>query len=296
MESQGILDQIEPKVWQRLVSRREAVRKGMIAGLAAGSLPMVLGALANTAYAQAPTSVIAVLNFALTLEYLESEFYNIAVGTTPIPSSYGTAATVLSATGAPARAVITQIAAHETAHVTVLRNTITTLGGTPVAKPTFDFTGGSGATNTAGRFSGPFADVFTNPTTFLALAQAFEDTGVRAYKGGAAALVSNVPVLEAALQIHSIEARHASQIRRIRGEKGWIAGRTNTLPAAAQAVYGPGTPVASYPAEDNVVQAGVTITSLPGVLPGSTAASEAFDEPLDVATVNAIASLFIRPN
>jgi rubrerythrin len=293
MESQHILEQIEPRVWDRLVSRRDAVRQGMIAGLAAGSLPMILGALSRTAYAQAPTSVLAVLNFALTLEYLEAEFYNIATGTTAIPAAYGTGATVLNATGAPARAVITEIAAHETAHVNLLRTTITTLGGTPVAKPTFDFTGGRGATSSAGRYTGPFADVFTNPATFMALAQAFEDTGVRAYKGGAAALASNVAVLEAALQIHSIEARHASQIRRMRAEKGWITGRASTLPAAAQAVYGPGAS-ADFPAEDNTTHAGVNVATLSGVA-GVNAATEGFDEPLDVATVNAIAALFIRP-
>ncbi|MGZ8413444.1 MAG: ferritin-like domain-containing protein [Gemmatirosa sp.] len=293
MESQHILEQIEPRTWDRLVSRRDAVRKGMLAGLAAGSLPMILGALSRTAYAQAPTSVLAVLNFALTLEYLEAEFYNIATGTTAIPAAYGTSASVLSASGAPVRAVITQIAAHETAHVNLLRTTITSLGGTPVVKPTFDFTAGRGATNTAGRFTGPFADVFTNPQTFLALAQAFEDTGVRAYKGGVGALASNVAVLEAALQIHSIEARHASMVRRIRGEKGWITGRTNTLPAAAQPVYGPGSS-ADFPAEDNTTHAGVNVATLAGVA-GANAATEGFDEPLDVATVNSIAALFIRP-
>lgn len=293
MESQPILEQIEPRVWDRLVSRRDAVRRGMIAGFAAGSLPMVLGALARTAYAQAPTSVLSVLNFALTLEYLEAEFYNIATGTTAIPTAYGTSASVLSAAGAPARAVITEIAAHETAHVNLLRTTITSLGGTPVAKPTFDFTGGRGATSTAGRYTGPFADVFTNPTTFLALAQAFEDTGVRAYKGGVGALASNVAVLEAALQIHSIEARHAAQVRRLRGEKGWITGRANTLPPAAQPVYGPGSS-ADFPAEDNTTHATVNVATLTGVA-GANAATEAFDEPLDVATVNSIAGLFIRP-
>jgi hypothetical protein len=48
------------------------------------------------------------------------------------------------------------------------------------------------------------------------LAQAFEDTGVRAYKGQAGNVMSNKTVLQAALQIHSVEARHASQVRRMR--------------------------------------------------------------------------------
>jgi rubrerythrin len=155
---------------------------------------------------------------------------------------------VLSAgAGAALRPIMAEIAKHETAHVALLQQTITQLGGTPVAKPTFDFTGGSGQTGANGRYGGPFADVFTNTQTFLALAQAFEDTGVRAYKGGAAALVSNIPVLEAALQIHSIEARHAAMVRRLRGEKGWVSGRASTLPAAAQPVYGPGADARAVP-------------------------------------------------
>jgi hypothetical protein len=143
----------------------------------------------------------------------------------------------------------------------------------------------------------PFGDVFSNPTTFLAVSQAFEDTGVRAYKGGAATLAANVTVLEAALQIHAIEARHASKVRRLRGEKGWVSGAgTTNVPTQAQAVYGAGSPAADYPAESNTTHAGVNVANLAGVggQIGATAASESFDEPLDMATVNAIAGLFIQ--
>ena len=73
----------------------------------------------------------------------------------------------------------------------------------------------------------------------LALAQAFEDTGVRAYKGQAGALMGNDNLLTAALQIHSVEARHASEIRRLRGLQGWITldQRGPNMPSATQAVY-----------------------------------------------------------
>jgi hypothetical protein len=166
-----------------------------------------------------------------------------------------------------------QIGKHETAHVNALKATIATLNGTAVAKPTFDFTAG-----------GAFADVFTNPMTFMAVAQAFEDTGVRAYKGQAGNLISNNAVLTAALQIHSVEARHASEVRRLRGQKGWITGNSRgDLPAATQAVYN---------GEENVKQGAVndikTITSAP-----VSALSEAFDEPLSKDEVLAIAGLFI---
>jgi hypothetical protein len=95
---------------------------------------------------------------------------------------------------------------------------------------------------------------------------------VRAYKGQAAALMANDAILTTALQIHSVEARHASAVRRLRGEKGWITGNQTTLPAAAAGIYAG-------------EEAGQGVTSV--------ASAEAFDEPLTMDQVNAIAGLFI---
>ncbi len=153
---------------------------------------------------------VDVLNFALVLEELEAEFYTRGVSANMLPDDV--------------KPVFDQIRKHEVAHVAFIRGA---LGGDAVAKPTFDFTAG-----------GMFADVFSNPQTFMMLAEAFEDTGVRAYKGQAATLMPDPTVLEAALKIHSVEARHAAEVRRIRGQKGWISGSSRgDLPAAAQKVY-----------------------------------------------------------
>jgi len=298
MEQQSVLDAIEPSVWRRMLSRRSAIKAGAAAGVAVGTVPMIIGAMAKEAFAQSGnTQIVAVLNFALTLEHLEDEFYRIATGRTALPSQYSGGVSAVGQASTP-RAVFEEISRHESAHVALLQQTITGLGGTPVAKPTFDFTGGSGATNNQGRYTGPFADVFSNPATFLAVSQAFEDTGVRAYKGGVGALAGNVTVLEAALQIHAIEARHAAKVRRLRGEKGWVSGAgTTNVPTQAQAVYGAGSPAGDYPAESNTTHATVNVANLAtasGTV-GATAASEAFDEPLDVTTVTNIAALFIRP-
>ena len=163
-------------------------------------------------------------------------------------------------------------------HVTALQDTIVALSGTPVAKPTFDFTAG-GAFNP-----------FTVYAEFLALSQGFEDTGVRAYKGQARNLISNNDVLTAALQIHSVEARHASQVRRLRAKlgldpanKGWITGNSRgTMPSATQAIYN---------GEDNVMQGGLDVTTITTV--SSSAIQEAFDEILTDTETLAIAGLFI---
>ncbi|GAC1425420.1 MAG: hypothetical protein NVSMB7_01800 [Chitinophagaceae bacterium] len=280
------IEKIDPEVYQRLDTRRSAMKDfARVSGkVALAAVPLAIGSMFKKAYGGAKgltginDTVADILNYALTLEYLESEFYNTAVakGTALIPA------------GAQANAIAT-IAGHETLHVSFLKAAITGAGGTPVTKPTFDFSGGSGSGN------GPFKDVFTNYQLFLAVAQAFEDTGVRAYKGRAAEIVKGGNYLTAALNIHSVEARHASHIRQMRKTNGfgdlkpWITGKDTG---------GIGSVVdANYKGEDNVIQGGVTITALPAVYGtvSINAATEAFDEPLSKADVLAIVGPFIKP-
>ncbi len=218
-------------------------------------------------------SAVDALQLALTLEYLEAEFYVKALES-GVLDGY-----------ARAEAAYMQISKHETAHVDFLKAGLEGAGATPVDKPTFDFTAG-------GAFD-PFNEGGIGQETayaqLLALAQAFEDTGVRAYKGQAANLMGT-PFLEPALQIHSVEARHASEIRRIRGLDGWITTnmRGDGMPEATQAVYD---------GEENVTQGGVNLTTLTyaNEIVGdiTTAVTQAFDEPISGDTAVAIASLFI---
>lgn len=277
-----IFNQIEeqdPEIYGRLDTRRDAMRSfaGLGKKLAFTSLPFALGSMFNKAYGQTPTTVIGVLNFALTLEYLEAEFYTIAV-----------AAPNLIPAG-PALAAITTIRDHEKAHVTFLTKAIIAAGGTPVAKPTFDFSGGNGSG------TGQFAQAFTSYTLFLAVAQTLEDTGVRAYKGQAGALLGTGDVLEAALNIHSVEARHAAHIRQMRvvndntltTVKPWITGKDPGLGIYNSAVQ------PSYDGEELTTQAGVNIVNINGQSISTNAASESFDEPLTMAQVLAIVDPFI---
>lgn len=268
------IEKIDPEVYDRLDGRRAALRRfsGIAGKVAMLTVPMALGSMFKKAYGQSTNAIIDVLNFALTLEYLEAEFYTRAV-----------AAPGLVPAGA-ATSAFTTIRNHENAHVNFLRTAITGAGGTPVAKPTFDFSAGNGSN------AGPFATVFTDYNVTLAVAQAFEDTGVRAYKGQAGALISNNDVLEAALRIHSVEARHAAHIRLIRKMRGanqdpWITRNDlGGLPAGVAAVYA---------GEENTTQAGVQITGINGAAIDADDASEAFDEPLSRAQVLAIVDPFI---
>ncbi len=256
MNTIDIFGKLDPEITERLTSRREALfGAGKLSALMAlGAVPVALSGFAKKAYAQGTVSVTDVLNFALTLEYLEAEYYTIGVGTSGLIPTED-------------MSIFQTIQEHEVAHVEFLQGR---LGDAAVAKPEFDFTAG-------GAFM-PFSDY----ATFKLLAQAFEDTGVRAYKGQAPNLMSDGDVLQAALTIHSVEARHAARVRRLNGLEGWIPFAQPGVPAAAAAVYA---------GEDQTVQVGVNIPDIANV--SAEIATEAFDEPLTMAEVLAIADPFI---
>ncbi|MFB9078699.1 ferritin-like domain-containing protein [Flavobacterium procerum] len=162
--------------------------------LALASIPFGLSALANKALAKditaTPATPIGALQFALTLEYLENEFYAMALDSGVIPASEN---------GGRDLKVFQQIAAHENPSCKIFNCGIR--GEIPrqfLPKTPFLL------------YVGALLTPFFRYPTFLALAQAFEDTGVRAYKGQAANLITTPDLLTAALQIHSVEARHAS--------------------------------------------------------------------------------------
>lgn len=286
-----ILNEIEktdPEVYNKLDTRRDAM-KGFIKAsgkVALASVPFALGSMFKKAYAGNTATVVEVLNYALTLEYLESEFYKAVVAAPGLTASL---------TGA-GRTALTLIRDHEIAHVSFLRTAITSLNATPVTltAANFDLTGGNSAAGT-GPFSGANS-VLVNYPVMLAVAQVFEDTGVRAYKGAAGDLNSNNDVLTAALQIHSVEARHAAHLRYMRKGAGvdikpWITMNVSGVPAPFDAAVAP-----VYAGEQTTTQGaapGVNIVNIGGQTISANAASEAFDEPLTMAQVLAIVDPFI---
>ena len=190
-----ILSAIEPELADTIVQGRRDVfaRYARAAGIMT-SAPLVLALASNQAFGQSLPKVIEdTLNFALTLEYLEAAFYKQGNESGVIPSKY--------------KSVFRTIGQHETAHVKLLKGV---LGSAAVAAPGVDFTAG-----------GKYADVWENFETFRTLSQTFEDLGVAAYKGQAGNLMGSNEVLTVALQIHSVEARHASEVRRIGLKFGW---------------------------------------------------------------------------
>ncbi|MEJ0029888.1 MAG: ferritin-like domain-containing protein [Bacteroidota bacterium] len=133
---------------------RNAGDLGIKASLAA--IPaVILTALPKMVKAQSSTAIADVLNFALTLEYLEDEFYRTALDKSGL----------IPATD---RNIFMQISKHETAHVAFLKSA---LGSSAVAKPDFDFTA-----------NGMFPTVFSDYNTFpcrLSIIRGYRRQGIQ---------------------------------------------------------------------------------------------------------------------
>lgn len=167
------------------------------AGLGAGAVVgggALMGAIPSFAMASGSVakSDVAILNFALTLEYLEAAFYAEAVNRGNFTRETNTFART--------------VARHEAAHVKFLKGA---LGAAAVKSPTFDFKGTT-----------------VDQAKFEATATVLEDTGVRAYLGQVGNIKSKA-ILAAAGSILPVEARHAAWIREIRNAK-----TQGVLPAA----------------------------------------------------------------
>jgi len=124
------------------------------------------------------TGDIAILNYALTLEYLETQFYDKVVASGLFSGKVGS--------------LITDFAQQEMTHVEALKGAVEKLGGTPVAKPEAKFP-------------------VTSADQVAQLAYTVENLGAAAYLGQAPH-IQNPEVLASALAIHTVEARHAATL------------------------------------------------------------------------------------
>jgi Ferritin-like domain len=166
------------------ISRGDVILKGAVAAAAVYGTFMV-APFVKSAFAMGGTSDVDILNFALTLEYLESSFYEEAM-------------TKVKASG-ELKPLLKLLASDEKMHVEALEGTIKKLGGKPVAKPTFNFE-------------------YSGTSGFLKLAETFENVGVGAYNGAAPGIKSK-EVLGAAGSIVQVEARHAAAIALQNGQE-----------------------------------------------------------------------------
>ena len=158
---------------------RGAITAGAVYGAAA------VGPYVSNAFAASGSGDIDILNFALTLEYLETDFYTVKGKTVGLNGA--------------AKSLVKVIGDQEAEHVAALTKAISGAGGKPVKKPTFSFP-------------------VTNQASFLKLAYVLENTGVGAYNGAGPSLM-NKAYLAAAGSIVQVEARHAAAIALLTGGK-----------------------------------------------------------------------------
>jgi Ferritin-like domain len=176
LDRDGALQDAVERVWGG--SRADLFRGAAIGGAA------LLGALALPSPGRAQSANdVDILNYALTLEYLQASFYTET-------ERIGALRTT------PARRAARVLGSVERAHVKALRKV---LGRSAVKRPFFNFQGTT-----------------EDERKFLRTAVAFEDLAVAAYKGQAPLIDSN-QVLAAAISIHSVEARHAAWMRHLFG-------------------------------------------------------------------------------
>jgi hypothetical protein len=217
-------------------NRRQALRTmglGALGIAALGSLSAkaqiaITGVETTSPFPQLSISAadLAILNFALNLEYLEANFYSYATSGLSLEaqgvdiSGRGTQGTVV----VPAATQViysdpnvqqfaSEIARDEINHVKFLRGIILAAGKIPVAQPALDLVNSFNAAGNAVGVSGfsPFINS-AGDLNFLLGGFIFEDVGVTAYHGALASFAS-VTTRSVAAGIMGTEAYHASLIR-----------------------------------------------------------------------------------
>jgi hypothetical protein len=164
------------------VTRSHFLLKG---ALAAGAAYGVTAISPFVSDALAAGSDVDILNFALTLEYLETNFYQVKGKSVGLSGQ--------------AKSLARSFGEEEAEHVAALTKAIRSSGGKPVKMPKFVFPA-------------------TSQSSFLSLAYTLENVGVGAYNGAGPSLKSKA-LLAAAGSIVQVEARHAASIAVLTGGK-----------------------------------------------------------------------------
>ncbi len=268
---------------------RRQVLKSFGSKVALAALPLAVGSLFfNKAYGKTTDTVISILNYALELQFFQYNFYHSALAT-----GNNTTSTLIPAADRPG---FLMVESQELAQLTFLRNTIIGMGGVPFTPNNYPADPATGNPYTPGSYDftgGNKFQVYISYDAFLQVAQAFEDMVVRANLAVLPSLVANTSdIMTQFMQMNAVQARHSSFVRLVRRfypdvdyPKPWV---TNNMPPAVALQ-------SFYLGEDNTVQRGIDITSLPGITGtlSQTAATEAFDEPMDMTTVRTLIAPFL---
>ena len=198
------------------LGRRNMMRN---VGIGAAALGLASVMKPSEAKAAATATELAVLTFALNLEYLEAEYYIRGVTGAGLPASMTGNATSKVTGGTQVTFSTTdtlqyweEITNDEFNHVNFLRKALADAGGVVPNEPTINFTDTFNSLAVAANIGAAF-NPFADEVSFLLGASVFEDVGVTAYLGGASLLPAGSAYLLPAAQILSVEAYHAGQLR-----------------------------------------------------------------------------------
>jgi hypothetical protein len=173
-----VRDDVDRKRFLKLAGSAGAASFGAFVLAACGSSKKSAATTAAAGTATTATGDVAIANYALTLEYLETQFYE-KVNASGLFK------------GKPA-SLLKEFGAQELTHVEALKGAVVKLGGTPAATP-------------VGKFP------IETATKVTELAYTVENLGAAAYLGQAGK-IQNAELLAAALAIHTVEARHAATL------------------------------------------------------------------------------------
>lgn len=242
MDSKSLLNQ----VIEQSPDRRRFMKKISAVSAILGAASVVS---APSAQAQSmDITDVDILQFALNLEYLEAEFYTVAVSGRSIDKfgvgidgdgtagvTTGGAQVIFNNNTIPVQNIMEELAFDERAHVNLLRGALTAAGVKPVAKPAINLSGlGFG---------------FGGQVDFVIVARILEDIGVTAY-AGAAPLITSKAYLGVAAQILAVEAFHSGNIRLIIAQN-----RYNTTKVDGVDVVPPPSGARFFPTDDNALSA-----------------------------------------
>lgn len=277
MNFNNIIDELASDNTERFEqpAHRREILKGWGTKLAMAAVPFAAASLfTNRSYGQSKETIINILNYLLKAEYISRKLYAEAMK-------------VDSLLPAEFMSQFEMVAAHTQLHMDTLKQLIAELGGsaTTIDDAKIDLAGNGGFGG------GPFADALTNTEDFLILMQVLTDAGERIYKGQTFQVLSDKITLRALTTIHSVKARQAAFARYLRNYwigddvKPWITGTSSdTTNTAAQRAYA---------GEGNTTQLGIDIVGINGYKVSTDAATQAFDEPLNMIEGNNILNRFI---
>ncbi|MES2185709.1 MAG: ferritin-like domain-containing protein [Pseudomonadota bacterium] len=297
VQESTLINALQQRAEKRADRRRFFTKtSGFAAGLAGGVILTACGGGGGDSIAQTagPTDV-QILNFALNLEYLESQFYQYAVFGAGLPASQltgtGTQGAVMGGHAVAFKDPVVaqyakEIAQDETAHVAFLRSA---LGSAAVAQPVIDISVSptsafSNAARAAGLIgAGQSFDPYASDENFLLGAYIFEDVGVTAYKG-AAPLITNKTYLEAAAGILAAEAYHAGLVRTVLYSKGLA---TPSLRTSADAISKARDSLDNSKSQDQGITGTADTSNIVPLDANGLAFSRGYDDVLNIVYLNA---------